>query len=109
VQVIQFTEGATNPLIEPRVHAARFVQLAEGSGESHLGYLRIRGGGGLPRRSAPQDAALLTVQGTITIIADSGLRLEVASGVGVVVNADEFFSLESAAGGIMVLIQSPSE
>jgi hypothetical protein len=105
VQVIHFTEGATDPLIEPRAQAARFVEIAEGSGESHLGCLHMAAGGNLPRRSMPRDSALLTVHGNITVIADSGLRLDILTGVGVILSAEENFTLERDTGGAMVLIQ----
>jgi hypothetical protein len=39
VQGMHFTEGATDPPIEPRVHSARFVQPADGSGQSLVGCL----------------------------------------------------------------------
>lgn len=107
MQVIHFTEGATDPLQEIAASDARFVQLAEGSGESHLGCLHLGPGGNLPRRSISQDCALLTVHGKITLIDDSGFRLPVSSGMGVVLNANEYFALESDAGGIMMLIQCP--
>lgn len=105
MQVIHFTAGATDPLIEPGVKGARFVQLARGSGEARLGCLHLAAGSGLPRRSMPQDAALLTVQGNITVVADDGLRLDILSGVGIILSADEFFSLESSTGGVMLLVQ----
>jgi hypothetical protein len=105
LQVIHFTEGAADPLQELEAHGARFVQLAEGSGESHLGCLHLGAGGKLPRRSIYEASALLTVHGSVTFIEDSGLRLEVAGGMGVMLIAHEFFALESLAGGIMVLIR----
>jgi hypothetical protein len=105
VQVIHFTRGATDPLRQPRVHDAHFVQLAAGTGESRLGCIHIGGGGSLPRRSVPHDSTLLTVHGNITLIADTGLRLRLASGMGVVLSANEHFALETDEGGIMLLIQ----
>jgi hypothetical protein len=105
LQVIHFTAGATDPLTEPHVQGARFVQLARGSGAAQLGCLHLAAGGSLPRRSMPHDSALMTVHGTISVIADDGLRLDICSGVGVTLNAGEYFSLESESGGVMVLFQ----
>jgi hypothetical protein len=106
LRVIHFTVGATDPLEESAALNARFVQLAVGSGESQLGCLHLATGGNLPRRSIAQDCALLTVQGNITLIEDStGLRLPIWGGMGVVLNANEYFALESDVGGIMLLIQ----
>jgi hypothetical protein len=106
VQVIHFTEGATDPLEEIASHDARFVQLLAGSGENQLGCLHLGAGGNLARRSISRDCALLTVHGGITFIEDgTGLRLPVSGGMGVLLNANEYFALESDQGGIMLLVQ----
>lgn len=50
---------------------------------------------------------MLTVHGSVTLIEDSfGMRLPVSGGMGVVLEANEYFTLESDEGGIMLLIQS---
>jgi len=107
VQVSHFTEGATDPLQEIAARGAHFVELTVGAGDSHLGCLHLEAGGNLPRRSISQDCALLTVRGSITFIEDSGLRLAVASGTGVGLNANEYFASESHGGGIVMLIRCP--
>ncbi len=67
--------------------------------------LHLNAGGYIQRRSIAQESALLTVHGSVTLIDDYGLRLEVSAGVGAVLKADEHFALRSVQGGIMFLIQ----
>ena len=97
MQVIHFTEGATDPLEEVASRDARFVRRAVGSGESQLGCLHLGAGGSLPRRSIAQDCALLTVHGSITFIAErTGLRLTISGGMGIVlIQCQQLGALES--------------
>ena len=106
MQLIHFTEGATDPLEESESRAAHFVRLIEGSGSSQLGCLHLQSGGKLGRRSIDRKSALLSVQGSMSVIQDSGLRLEMLAGMGVVLEANEVFALESDTGGIALLVQA---
>ncbi len=106
MKIIHFTEGATDLIEETASSAASFVRLAEGLGESRVGCLHLNAGASLPRRSIAQACALLTVNGSITVIeSNTGLRLDVSGGMGVVLSANEYFALESHNGGVMILVR----
>jgi hypothetical protein len=107
VQVIRFTEGATDPLKRDRASGARVVPLADGFDDVHLSCLHLEAGGKLSEFSGTHDCALLLVHGNVTFTAaDTGLRLDLLPGVGVVVTADERYTLESPTGAIVMVLES---
>ena len=106
MQVIHFTEGATDPLQGFGAQSARFVSLAEGGGDTHLSCLYLDAGARIDRPSTSHDCALLLVHGQVIFAAESGLRLDLSAGVGVVLKAGEYYRLESARGGILLLVES---
>jgi hypothetical protein len=104
MQVIHFTEGAADPLPEICAHGARFVHLADGSGDTHIGCLHLAAGGRIPELSINQACAVLVVHGDLLCISEMG-RAKLAGGVGVVLERDEQCVLESRRGAIVILMQ----
>lgn len=96
MQVVHFTRARCTLYMRGSIGRA-FRPAHTRSGDCHLGCLLLGAG----------ECVLLTVTGSITFIADCGLRLDARSGTGVVLNANEYFALEGGAGGIMMLIRCP--
>jgi hypothetical protein len=105
VQVIHFTERATDPLLESRALGSRFVPLADGSGDTHVACLHLAAGGRIPKLPLTQARALLLVQGEVVLVSGTTMRMDLSAGVGVVLNAGDECALESRDGAILILVQ----
>lgn len=107
MNVIHFTQGATDPLMRCRGQGARFVRLADGVGESHVSCMHLESGGGISDLRFPCGAALLIVHGRgILIGLDISVRLDLLAGMGVVLAANEGISLSSETGAIVIVFES---
>ena len=106
MQVIHFTEGATDPLKGFGAQSVRFVSLAAGGGDTHLSCLYVDAGARIDQPSTSHDCASLLVHGQGIFAGEFGLRLDLSAGVGLVLKAGERYRLESARGGILLLVES---
>jgi hypothetical protein len=109
LDVIHFTKGATDPLEGFRAHGVRAVMLADGGGadETYVSCLHFEPGGWVVDPPMGRDSAILAVQGEVILHeARYGMRLDLSPGVGVVMNADVRYRLESETGGILLIVES---
>ena len=104
--VIHFTQGATDPLKGFNESGARFVPLADGTGDSHLSCLHLEKGGSISAPSISHGATLLVVHGRMTITTHIGARIEFSGGMGAVFNPNEPYTLESDAGAIVLIVEA---
>ncbi|MGH8226501.1 MAG: hypothetical protein ACREU3_01135 [Steroidobacteraceae bacterium] len=110
MQVIHFTAGASAPLEAFGARGIRFLPLAAGPTErdARLSCLHLAPGGRIDETPHLHDCALLTVQGRLTLWAEeSGGRVDLFAGMGVVLSAGEPAHLESEEGAILLLVESP--
>ena len=70
MRVIHFTHGATDPLTAFDSKGVRFVPLADGFGDSHVGCAHLDPGATIEAPSLTHAAALLVVHGSVTIETD---------------------------------------
>lgn len=115
VQVVHFTEGATDPVQGFRSHGVRVVTLADGAGadETYVSCLHFEPGGWISDPPAVRDSALLSVYGEATLMgldADTGgiegPRLELSPGLGLIVSADATYRLHSDSGAIVLVVEA---
>lgn len=106
MHVIHFTEGATDPIKQFRARGARFVPLADGSGDYHVSCLHLATDGRVPKLAMSQDCTLLVVHGDVVVKpTKSACRLDLSAGVGVVLEAGEHVRLESSKGAVLIMVQ----
>jgi hypothetical protein len=109
MQVIHFTEGATDPLQGFGAQRAKFVPLADGTGDTHVSCLYLDAGAQIPGPPCTHDCTLLIVHGQVIFRGEGGVpRLDLSPGVGLVMKAGQHYTLKSAKGGIALLIESDS-
>src|SRR5260370_39376055 len=101
MDVIHFTQGATDPLNTHDAKGVRFLPLADGTGESHLSCAHLEPGATVNAPSLTHGAALLVVHGRITITTYDGAGIRLRAGVGAVFGRDEPYSIESDTGAIV--------
>jgi hypothetical protein len=115
VQVVHFTEGATDPVQGFRSHGVRVVTLADGAGadETYVSCLHFEPGGWISDPPAVRDSALLSVHGEATLMgldadtrAVTGPRLELSPGVGLILSADAGYRLHSDSGAIVLVVEA---
>lgn len=103
---IHFTHGATDPLKGFSASAARFVPLADGTGDTHISCLHLEQGGRITAPSISHAAALLVVHGRITITAHLDARIQFSRGMGAVFLGHEPYTIESDAGAIVLIVEA---
>jgi mannose-6-phosphate isomerase-like protein (cupin superfamily) len=107
VQVIHFTEGATDQLWGSRGRGVRFVTLMEGNGDVHVTCLHLSPGAHISDLSATHDRAALVLHGKVVVHGgETGARLDLRPGVGVVVPAGERFSIDTAEKAIVLTMEA---
>ena len=116
MRVIHFTWDAADAFLANDASGARFVPLADGSGDTLLGCLHLDKGAVVSVPSKGRAVALLVVQGRITITSHSvrvGLReyvlpanIDIVTGVGVVFEPNESHALKSSTGAIVFIVES---
>ena len=109
LHVIHFTRGSTDPVEGFRAHGVRVVMLADGAGadETYVSCLHFEPGGWIADPPTGRDSAILAVHGEVILHeARWGMRLDLSPGVGVVINADVRYRLESEAGAILLIVES---
>ena len=107
MNVIHFTEGATDQLWGSRGRGARFVSLVEGNGDVHVTCLHLSPGAHISDLSATHDRAALVLHGKVVVHGgETGNRVVLSAGVGVVVSAGERFSIDSAERAIVLTMEA---
>lgn len=109
MRVVHFTEGATDPLHGFRAHGVRFVPLVDGAGhdETYVSCIHFEPGGWISDPPVLRDAAVFVVQGVVTVVGRKPtIRLELSPGVGVVVDADARYRVESDGGAVVTLVEA---
>jgi hypothetical protein len=109
MQIIHFTQAAADLLTAFDATGALFLPLMEGQGNSHVSCLHLDSNARIPSPSVTHAAALLVVHGRITVTTRSPtIRIEIHAGMGSVVDAGEMYSIESATGAIVIIIEADS-
>jgi len=107
VQVIHFTEDVTDQLWGSRGHGMRFVTLMEATGDVHVTCLHLSAGAHISDLPVTHDRAMLVLHGKVAVRGgESGVRLDLSPGVGVVVSAGESFSIDSAEKAILLAMEA---
>ena len=109
MRVVHFTEGATDPLHGFRAHGVKFVPLADGAGhnETHVSCFHFEPGGWISDPPVLRDAAIFVVQGAVTVMGQKpAIRLDLSPGVGIVVDADARYRVESDGGAVLMLVEA---
>lgn len=105
--VIDFTDGATEPLQAFRSRRARFVPLANGAGENHLSCLHLQPGASVDDSPTTHAAALLVVHGEFTFKGPKpSCRIHYLLDMGCLVQAGEHYALESQDGAIILIVEA---
>jgi hypothetical protein len=105
MRVIHFTHGATDPLQGFGATGARFLPLADGTGNAHISCLHLETNAKIPSPSLTHAAALLCVRGRIAVTTTAA-RINIHAGSGCVLEEDESYSLTSEPGAILLIIES---
>ncbi len=106
MQVIHFTEAATDPLTAFGASSARLVTLADGQGQAHVSCVFLAADGRVEDPPRSHDCALLVVHGEVSFAGPRDtLRLELRSGVGLVLKAGTDYRLQSQAGATVLLLE----
>jgi hypothetical protein len=109
MKIIHLTRAAADPLDAFGATAARFLPLADGSGNMHVSCLHLEEGGTVTAPSIDHAAALLCVHGRITITTlDPAMRIDIHAGMGCILKSNEPYSIESGTGAIVIIVESDS-
>jgi hypothetical protein len=110
LNVVHFTHGATDPLQGFRCHGVRVVMLADGGGEyeTYVSCLHFEPGGWVTDPPTQRDSAILVVHGDITLhqTRPYTMRHRLSPGVGLVMNADCAYRIESETGAILIVVEA---
>jgi mannose-6-phosphate isomerase-like protein (cupin superfamily) len=105
MDVIHFTQGATDPLNAFDSIGVRFLPLADGQGDTHVSCAHLNPGAEIQAPSLTHAAALLVVHGRITVTTPEA-RIDIHAGMGCVFEKGEPYSLRSDAGAILIILES---
>ena len=105
MQIIHFTEGATDELEGFQARDVRSVPLADGSGDTHLTCLHLSPKAYIWDPPITHSRALLVVSGRVTVIFLNGGRAWLSGGVGVIIDAGDRYSVESEQGAIIIAVE----
>ncbi len=106
MQVIHFTQGATDWLTGFSARRSRSVSLATGTGDTHLGCLHLMPGARIDEPPITHDCALLVVHGQVLVLEDVGSRVILSRGTGTVMKAGSRYQMESERGAIVLTFES---
>jgi len=106
MDVIHFTQGATDPLNAFDSIGVRFLPLADGQGDTHISCLHLEMGGKIEAPSITHAAAILVVHGRVTIESDIGARIKFSGGMGAVFSPNEPYTLKSETAAIILIVES---
>jgi hypothetical protein len=107
MDVIHFTQGATDPLTSFGASGARFLPLADGTGDTHVSCLHLEKGARVNAPSISHAATLLVVHdGRITITTHLDAWIRFSGGMGAVFTDHEPYTIESATGAIVLIVEA---
>ena len=108
MDIVHFTENATDPLEAFGAGRASFVPLADGEGDTHVSCLHLQPGGTITAPSIDHAATLLVVHGRINMSSREGqaLNLTIHAGMGCVTRAQEPYAFSSDMGAIVLIVES---
>lgn len=107
MDLIHFTQGATDPLTAFDARLVGFLPLAEGRGDSHVGCAHLDPGTAIEAPSLTHAAALLIVHGRVTLCTEDPIsRFDLSAGVGAILQKDERYSLTSDSGAIFLILEA---
>jgi hypothetical protein len=105
MQIIHFTEGATDRLEGFQARHVRSVPLADGSGDTRLTCFHLSPKAHILDPPITHSNALLVVSGRVTVLFLNGGRAFLSAGVGVVIDAGDRYSIESEKGAIIIAVE----
>jgi hypothetical protein len=105
MQIIHFTEGATDGLEGFQARDVRSVPLVRGSGATRLTCLHLFPKAYLLDAPITDAHALLVVSGRMTVVFLHGARAFLSAGVGVFIDAGDRYSIESETGAIIIAVE----
>ena len=94
MDVIHFTQGATDPLTGFDASGAGFLPLAVGTGDTHVSCLHLEKGATVSAPSITHAATLLVVHGRITIITHLDARIQFSGGMGAIFPRHEPYTID---------------
>jgi hypothetical protein len=107
MDVIHFTERATDPLTGFDATGARFLALIDGEGNSHISCVHLDSGASIQAPSITHAAVLLCVHGRFAVATEiPKARIDIYAGVGAVFDKGERYIIESPAGAIVLIIEA---
>jgi len=108
MDVIHFTQGATDPLTTSGARGVRFVPLADGEGETHIACAHLSPGAAITTPSVTHAAALLVVHGQLTITSTRGIpaNITIHAGMGSIFAPNEPYTLKSDTGAIILVVET---
>jgi hypothetical protein len=110
MQVIHFTEGATDPIDGFESHGVRFVPLAAGQRDEDatVSCYHLAARAWIAETPFVHDCVLLLVQGRVILWwGEERSRLDMSGGMGAVLSAGEPFLLETDEGAVVLAVESP--
>ena len=107
MQVIDFTEGATDQLWGSVGRGARFVTLLEATGDVHVTCLHLSPDARVSDLSVTHDRAVLVVHGKVAIRGgEPERRVDLHAGEGAIIPAGQRFSIDSAEKAIVFTMEA---
>ena len=106
IRIVDFSAVAAQPVELFASSGAASVELAHGSGESHVYTLHFAPGGVIGPHPAGFDQLFLVVQGSGWVAGSNGVRHSVDSNHGAFVSKGEVHSKGTATGMVAVMVQS---
>jgi hypothetical protein len=106
MNIIHFTERATDPLKGFDAAGARFLPLADGEGNSHISCLHLETNARIEAPSITHATALLVVHGCITVTTQfPKTKINIHAGSGCVLEKNEPYSLDSDSGAVILIVE----
>ena len=108
MQIVHFTQGACDALRTHDAKGVHFLPLADGQGDTHVACAYLDPGAEIQAPSLTHAAALLVVHGRVTIVSERGnpRNINIAAGMGAIVEPQEPYTFRSDTGAIVLLIES---
>jgi hypothetical protein len=107
MEVIHFTEGATDPMKAFGAKNGRYVPLADGIGTSHISCMHLEKGASIPKPMTSSAAALLVVHGRIVLFHHQLMsRNQIHAGMGVVLDEEEPYAIKAETHAIVLVVEA---
>ena len=105
MRIVEFGARAAAPIAGYGSVHATSVPLADGSGESHVYFVRLAAGGSIGRHRAGFGQLFLAVEGAGWVEGGDGRRVALAAGQGAVFDRGEMHAKGSETGLAAVMVQ----